>query len=80
KVHTMAVADFMGAEQNLDAYGLTQPVLTVSLWRGEALVREVLIGQGYDGWYGMMQGSDEVFSFDYGVMAGLRLPLGGISQ
>ncbi len=80
KVHTMAVADFMVPKQNLDAYGLTQPVLTVSLWRGEALVREVSIGQGSDGWYGMMNGSDDVFSFDYGVMAGLRLPLGGISQ
>jgi len=80
KVHTMAVADFMEPSQNLDEYGLAHPVLTVSLWRGKVLVREVSVGHGQDGWYGMMNGSDDVFSFDYGVMAGLRLPLGKISQ
>lgn len=82
KVHTMAVADFMDSGKNLAEYGLAQPVLTVSLWRGNELVREVLVGQGFDGWYGMMNGSNDIFSFDYGVMAGLHLPLqfGAISQ
>jgi hypothetical protein len=59
---------------------LAQPLLTVSLWRGNELALEVSVGQGADGWYGMMNGSDDVFSFDYGVMAGLRLPLGRVSQ
>ena len=78
KVYTMAVADFVGEVEDLAKYGLLHPGLVVSLWRGDVLVREVLVGLGVDGWYGQMDGSQEVFSFDDGVMSGLRLPLFGM--
>ncbi|MFT5369801.1 MAG: hypothetical protein ACI8V2_004779 [Candidatus Latescibacterota bacterium] len=76
KVYTMEVADFVGRVENLSDYGLAKPVLTVSLWHDDKLVREVLIGRHLDGWYGKVNGSDEVFAFDTGVMSGLRLPVG----
>jgi hypothetical protein len=80
KVHVMSVSDFIGSVADLSTYGLAIPALTVSLWHGDRLVRQVHIGGRDESWYGIMNGSDEVFSFDSGVMSGLRLPLGVASN
>ncbi|MDA0712057.1 MAG: DUF4340 domain-containing protein, partial [bacterium] len=75
KVHTMAVQDFVGPVAHPADFGLSNPILTVSLWRGSALKREVRIGGQNGTWYGLMTGSDEVFVFDPGIIPGLHLPL-----
>ena len=73
RVHNLVVAEFLEQVDQSVADSLDEPVLTVSLWRGETLVQELTIGQANDFWYGTAKTYREVVVLPYSVMSWLQL-------
>ena len=73
RVHNLVVAEFLEQVDQSVADSLDDPVLTVSLWRGETLVQELIIGQANDFWYGTAKTRREVVVLPYSVMSWLQL-------
>ena len=73
RVHNLVVAEFLDQVDQSAADSLDDPVLTVSLWRGETLVQELIIGQANDFWYGTAKTHREVVVLPYSVMSWLQV-------
>ena len=73
RVHNLVVAEFPDQVDQSVADSLNDPVLTVSLWRGETLVQELIIGQANNFWYGKAKTRREVVVLPYSVMSWLQL-------
>ena len=73
RVHNLVVVEFPDQVDKSAADSLDDPVLTVSLWRGETLVQELIIGQANDFWYGTAKTHREVVVLPYSVMSWLQL-------
>lgn len=73
RVHNLVVAEFPDQMDKSIADSLDDPVLTVSLWRGETLAQELIIGQANNFWYGTAKTHREVVVLPYLVMSWLQL-------
>ena len=73
RVHNLVVVEFPDQVDKSAADSLNDPVLTVSLWRGETLVQELIIGQTNNFWYGTAKTHREVVVLPYSVMSWLQL-------
>lgn len=73
RVHNLVVAEFPDQVDKSVADSLAAPVLTVSLWRGETLVQELIIGQTNNFWYGTAKTRRDVVVLPYSVMSWLQL-------
>ena len=73
RVHNLVVAEFPDQVDKSAADSLDDPVLTVSLWRGEILVQELIIGQANNFWYGTAKTHRGVVVLPYSVMSWLQL-------
>ena len=73
RVHNLVVAEFPNQVDKSAVDSLNDPVLTVSLWRGETLVQELIIGQANNFWYGTAKTHREVVMLPYSVMSWLQL-------
>ena len=73
RVHNLVVAEFPDQVDKSAAESLGDPVLTVSLWRGETLVQELIIGQANNFWYGTAKTHREVVVLPYSAMPWLQL-------
>lgn len=73
RVHNLVVAKFPNQVDKSAVDSLNDPVLTVSLWRGETLVQELIIGQANNFWYGTAKTHREVVMLPYSVMSWLQL-------
>ena len=73
RVHNLVVAEFPDQVDKSAADSLNDPVLTVSLWRGETLVQELIVGQANNFWYGKAKTRREVVVLPYSVMSWLQL-------
>ena len=73
RVHNLVVAEFPDQVDKSAADSLNDPVLTISLWRGETLVQELIIGQANNFWYGTAKTRREVVVLPYSVMSWLQL-------
>ena len=73
RVHNLVVAEFPDQVDKSAADSLNDPVLTVSLWRGETLVQELIIGQANNFWYGTTKTRREVVVLPYSVMSWLQV-------
>ena len=72
RVHNLVVAEFLDQVDKSIADSLDDPALTVSLWRGEILVQELIIGQANNFWYGTAKTHREVVVLPYSVMSWLQ--------
>ena len=73
RVHNLVVAEFPDKVDESATESLADPVLTISLWRGETLVQELIIGQANNFWYGKAKTHREVVVLPYSVMSRLQL-------
>lgn len=73
RVHNLVVAEFPDRVDKSAADSLDDPVLTVSLWRSETLVQELIIGHANNFWYGTAKTRREVVVLPYSVMSWLQL-------
>ena len=73
RVHNLVVAEFPDQVDKSASDSLNDPVLTVSLWRGETLVQELIVGQANNFWYGKAKTRREVVVLPYSVMSWLQL-------
>ena len=73
RVHNLVVAEFPDKVGESATKSLADPVLTISLWRGETLVQELIIGQANNFWYGKAKTHREVVVLPYSVMSRLQL-------
>lgn len=73
RVHNLVVAEFPDKVDESATDSLADPVLTISLWRGETLVQELIIGQANNFWYGKAKTHREVVVLPYSVMSRLQL-------
>ncbi len=73
RVHNLVVAEFPDQVDKSATESLKDPVLTVSLWRGETLVQELIIGQANNFWYGRAKTRPEVVVLPYSVMSWFQL-------
>ena len=73
RVHNLVVAEFPDQVDKSATESLNDPVLTVSLWRGETLVQELIIGQANNFWYGTAKTHREVVVLPYSVMSWFQL-------
>ncbi len=73
RVHNLVVAEFPDQVDKSAADSLDDPVLTVSLWRGETLMQELIIGQANNFWYGTAKTRREVVVLPHSVMSWLQL-------
>ena len=73
RIYNLVVAEFPDQVDKSAADSLDDPVLTVSLWRGETLVQELIIGQANDFWYCTAKTHREVVVLPYSVMSWLQL-------
>ena len=73
RVHNLVVAEFPDQVDKSAADSLDDPVLTVSLWRSETLVQELIIGHANNFWYGTAKTRREVVVLPYSVMSWLQL-------
>ena len=73
RIYNLVVAEFPDQVDKSAADSLNDPVLTVSLWRGETLVQELIIGQANNFWYGTAKTHREVVVLPYSVMSWLQL-------
>ena len=73
RVHNLVVVEFPDQVDKSIADSLDDPVLTVSLWRGEKLVQELIIGQANNFWYGTAKTRREVVVLPYSVMSWLQV-------
>ncbi len=73
RVHNLVVAEFPDKVDESATESLADPVLTISLWRGETLVQELTIGQAKNFWYGKAKTHREVVVLPYSVMSRLQL-------
>ena len=73
RVHNLVVAEFPDKVDEFATESLADPVLTISLWRGETLVQELIIGQANNFWYGKAKTHREVVVLPYSVMSRLQL-------
>ena len=73
RVHNLVVAEFPDQVDKSVADSLNDPVLTVSLWRGEKLVQELIIGRANNFWYGTAKTHREVVVLPHSVMSWLQL-------
>lgn len=73
RVHNLVVAEFPDQVDKSAADSLNDPVLTISLWRGETLVQELIVGQANNFWYGKAKTRREVVVLPYSVMSWLQL-------
>ena len=73
RVHNLVVAEFPDQVDKSAADSLDDPVLTVSLWRSETLVQELIIGHANNFWYGIAKTRREVVVLPYSVMSWLQL-------
>lgn len=73
RVHNLVVVEFPDQVDKSAADSLNDPVLTVSLWRGETLVQELIIGQTNNFWYGTAKTHREVVVLPHSVMSWLQL-------
>ncbi len=73
RVHNLVVAEFLDQVDKSVADSLNDPVLTVSLWRRETLVQELIIGQANNFWYGTAKTRREVVVLPHSVMSWLQV-------
>ncbi len=73
RVYNLVVAEFPDQVDKSAADSLNDPVLTISLWRGETLIQELIIGQANNFWYGTAKTCREVVVLPYSVMSWLQL-------
>ncbi|MDP6042281.1 MAG: DUF4340 domain-containing protein, partial [Candidatus Latescibacteria bacterium] len=75
RVHNLVAAGFANAVEDQSIYGLNDPALRISLWRNDELVREIVVGQADNMWYGTANGLNEVIVLPYQVMSWFQLNL-----
>ena len=74
RVHNLVVAEFLDrADESPARYGLDDPALKISLWRGDVLVQELTIGRAEKLWYGTAKTFAEVVVLPHSAMAWLQL-------
>ena len=74
RVHNLVAAEFLDRADGSPArYGLDDPALKISLWRGEMLVQELTIGRAEKLWYGTAKTFADVVVLPHSAMAWLRL-------
>ena len=74
RVHNLVVAEFLdGADGSPARYGLDDPALKISLWRGDALVQELVVGRADELWYGKAKTFSDVVVLPYSAMSWLQL-------
>ncbi len=73
RVHNLVVAEFPDQVDKSAVDSLNDPVLTVSLWRRETLVQELIIGQANNFWYGTAKTRREVVVLPHSVMSWLQV-------
>ncbi len=74
RVHNLVAAEFLDqADKSTGHYGLDDPALKISLWRGDALVQELVIGRADKLWYGKVKTFSEVVVLPHSAMAWLQL-------
>lgn len=76
RIYRLRAEEFVDATRDaLGQYGLDHPALVASFWQGDRLLREVSIGQGRHGWYGMAKDMPEVVLLAETVMDNMNLIL-----
>ena len=75
RAHNLVAAGFADAVGDQSIYGFNDPVLRVSLWRSDVLVREIVVGQANNLWYGIANDLDGVMILSDQIMSWFKLKL-----
>ncbi len=73
RINNLVVAEFLDRADKFTAYGLDDPALKISLWRGETPMQELIIGRAHNRWYGTAKTHREVVVLPHAVMSWLQL-------